>query len=609
MKQNYLIVIILSLSLLIGILTLSHYGESWDDLSLQKYADKSLEAYRTWPQQGVVQITKEDLGNYGPSYVMAVALLSQNDPDIRHLIYFITFLAGVWAFYMLSLRWLAQPAALGATLLFLTQPLLWGHAFINPKDTPFLSLFLLSIFFGLRLFDSPAPIGVQESTPSAKRTLTLLTALWLVSVFSLFIFTDAFHSAITRLVHAAQAGETNIVSLTASDIHTAAPEIYIQKYFILFLWARSAFFLLSSFLLLFSARHIHPSREAFILHPSIFLPAIILGFTTSLRILGPFAGLIVTYYALRNTQPCPERSRRDATRNATIFTIAAYTVIALITMYLTWPYLWTDPVGHFFESIKTMSLYPWRGQVLFNGIGYASTKLPYSYLPVLFGIQLTEPVWALFIVGFFAAVVGRRPERVEGWTGKRELIELTILWFIIPFIGFIILRSALYDNFRQILFILPPIFWMAGVAIEKVKRPALQIALIALVILPGIVDGIRLHPYEYIYYNRFIGGVNGAQGRFELDYWGTSYREAAEYINEIAPANAVIWVEGPSHLFELYARHDLKIFSDHEIERADRYDYVIATTRYDLDQTSYPNARIIHKITRGDAVLAVIKNP
>ena len=286
-----------------------------------------------------------------------------------------------------------------------------------------------------------------------------------------------------------------------------------------------------------------------------------------------------------------------------------------MTMYLTWPYLWTDPIGHFFESIKTMSLYPWRGQVLFNGIEYASTKLPYSYLPVLFGIQLTETVWALFIVGLVVAVVRRHPDgstfahRVEGWREKRELIELTVLWFIIPFIGFIILRSALYDNFRQIIFILPPIFWIAGVAIEKIKRPALQIALIALIILPGIVDGIRLHPYEYIYYNRLIGGVDGAQGRFELDYWGTSYREAAEYINEIAPANAVIWVEGPSHLFELYARQDLKIFSDHEIERADHYDYVIAATRNNMDQTSYPNAKIIHKIARGEAVLTVIKQP
>ncbi len=591
MKQNYPIVIILSLSLLIGILTLSQYGESWDDLSLRKYAAKSLEAYRTWPQQGLVQITKEDLGNYGPSYVMAVALLSQNNPDMRHLIYFITFLAGVWAFYMLGLRWLTRTAALGATILFLTQPLLWGHAFMNPKDTPFLSFFLLSIYFGLRLFDSPKPIAQQESNPSSKQTLPILTALWLVSVFSLYLFTDAFQIAIVNLVHAAQAGETNIISLTASDIHTAPPEIYIQKYFTLFLWARSAFFLLSSFYLLFSIRRLHPSSftPALACGASVIYPSILLGFTTSIRILGPFAGLIVAYYAL------------SSMGKKSLPTLLSYTVIALITMYLTWPFLWTDPIGHFIESIKTMSLYPWRGQVLFNGIEYSSTKLPYAYLPVLFGIQLTEPVWALFIVGFFAAIFGS--------TKKRELIKLTVIWFIIPFVGFILLRSALYDNFRQILFILPPIFWMAGVAIEKVKRPALQIALIALVILPGIVDGIRLHPYEYIYYNRFIGGIDGAQGRFGLDYWGTSYREAAEYINEIAPANAVIWVEGPSHLFELYARADLKIYSYHEIERADHYDYVVATTRYDLDKTSYPNAKIIYKITRAQAILTVIKQP
>ena len=601
MKQNYPIIIIISLSLLIGILTFTHYGESWDDLSLQKYADKSLEAYRTWPQQGVVQITKYDLGNYGPSYVMAVALGSRflstilpiSLPDLRHLLYFITYLAGVWAFYALGKRWLTQTAAIGATLLFMTQPLLWGHAFMNPKDTPFLSFFLLSIFFGLRLFDSPAPIGGQAATPSAKWTLPLLTALWLVSVFLLFIFTDAFHSAITRLVHAAYAsrGEMNIISLIVSDIHTAAPEIYIQKYFVFFLWARSAFFLLSSFiLLLFASRSGLPPREAARrLLLSAALPAILLGFTTSLRILGPFAGLIVVYYALRTKG------------KQAIPVLGIYAVIAIITMYLTWPYLWADPIGHFLDSLKTMSLYPWKGQVLFNGVEYASTKLPYSYLPVLFGIQLTEPVWALSIAGLVVSAIGLRE--------KRELIELTILWFIIPFIGFIILRSALYDNFRQIIFILPPIFWMAGVAIEKVKRPVLQIALIALMVLPGIVDGIRLHPYEYIYYNRFIGGVDGAQNKFELDYWGTSYREAAEYINEIAPANAVIWVEGPSHLFELFARQDLKIFSDHEIERADRYDYVVATTRYDLDKASYPNAKIIYKIARGEAVLTVIKQP
>jgi hypothetical protein len=603
MKQNYPIVIILVLSLLIGLLTLTHYGESWDDLSLQKYAAKSLDAYRTWPQQGLVKITEEDLGNYGPSYVMSVALATRalsaviplSLPDLRHLFYFITYLAGIWAFYALGACWLTRNAAIGATLLFMTQPILWGHAFMNPKDIPFLAFFLLTVNFGFKMADDIKPLSFDSLTPSAKKTLALLTALWFVSVFPLFIFTDAFHSILTSLVHAAQTGETNIISLIASDIRTAAPEIYIQKYFVLFLYARAIYFLLSTSLLLYFYYHIRPSREAFILYPSIILPAILLGFTTSLRILGPFAGLIVVFYALRTKG------------KQAIPALVAYAIIAIIAMYLTWPYLWTDPIGHLFGSIKTMSAYPWQGIVLFNGVEYASTTLPYSYLPVLFGVQLTEPVWALTIAGVVVSIFGRRPERIEG--GRRGLIELTILWFLIPIIGFIILRSALYDNFRQIIFILPPVFWLAGVAFEKIKNTKWQIALVALCLIPGIMGIIRQHPYEYIYYNSFIGGMDGAQGRFELDYWGISYHEAAGYVNEIAPANSVIWVEGPSHLFELYAREDLKIYSNHEVERADHYDYVVATTRYNLDQASYPEAKIIYKIARGDAILTVIKQP
>jgi hypothetical protein len=120
---------------------------------------------------------------------------------------------------------------------------------------------------------------------------------------------------------------------------------------------------------------------------------------------------------------------------------------------------------------------------------------------------------------------------------------------------------------------------------------------------------VSLHPYEYIYYNRFIGGVDGAANRFELDYWGTSYREAAEYVNQVAPPNATVWLEGPAALFQLYAREDLKTYSTNEAERADHYDYVVATTRYNLDETAYPDAEIIYEIKRGNAVLTVIKKP
>ena len=133
--------------------------------------------------------------------------------------------------------------------------------------------------------------------------------------------------------------------------------------------------------------------------------------------------------------------------------------------------------------------------------------------------------------------------------------------------------------------------------------------MIALVILPGVIGIMRLHPYEYIYYNTFIGGEKGAFRRFELDYWGISYREAADWLNETAPPNADIWVDGPAHLLDMYLRDDLKMFSPYEAERAAHYDYVVLTTRYDLDLKEYPDAQAVYKIERGGAFLTVIKKP
>ena len=42
-----------------------------------------------------------------------------------------------------------------------------------------------------------------------------------------------------------------------------------------------------------------------------------------------------------------------------------------------------------------------------------------------------------------------------------------------------------------------------------------------------MVASARFHPYEYAYYNPLVK----PQGLFELDYWGTSFREVAEQLN------------------------------------------------------------------------------
>lgn len=581
MKQQRSILILLAAGLLLGMLTFRNYGESWDDLSLQKYAAKSLRAYSTWLTQGQTNLTREDLGYYGPSYVMAVDLLSDT-PEQRHLIYFVTFLAGVWSFHQLSRRWLSPSAAVGAALLFSTQPLLWGHAFINPKDTPFLAFFLLSLYFGIKLFDSPDLVQLNRIDSPHKRTLALLASGWLVLTMGLFLFTDSFHQLLTNLVESAGAGEANIISLIASDIAKVDSSIYVQRYFTFFLWARLSFFLLSSFFALsFIFRN---SKPVFHSLRSILLPAFLLGFTTSLRILAPFAIVFIAYYAFRKHG-----------KNAFI-PLGLYGIFALIAVYLTWPYLWENPIGHFVGSFREMSQYPWAGTVLFNGVEYKAADLPVSYLPALLGLQLTEPVWALTLLGLFAAGFGRGE--------RRELVWMSLVWFAIPLAGFIVMNITLYDNFRQVLFILPPVFMLAGAAFERIENKKWRALAIALCVLPGLIGMFRLHPYEYAYYNVFAGDVFR---RYETDYWGTSYREAALYVNDVAPDGAVVWVEGPSHLFEMYARDDIKVYSDHEADRADHYDYVVSLTRYNLDLESYADARVIHEIKRGGMIFAVIK--
>ena len=54
---------------------------------------------------------------------------------------------------------------------------------------------------------------------------------------------------------------------------------------------------------------------------------------------------------------------------------------------------------------------------------------------------------------------------------KKESAEpffLFLGWFLIPALVIIATRSPLYDNARQLYFLFPPLFILAGIAIEKI---------------------------------------------------------------------------------------------------------------------------------------------
>ncbi|GHT18531.1 hypothetical protein AGMMS4957_01010 [Bacteroidia bacterium] len=65
------------------------------------------------------------------------------------------------------------------------------------------------------------------------------------------------------------------------------------------------------------------------------------------------------------------------------------------------------------------------------------------------------------------------------------------------------------------------------------KNKKLKIAFTVLPVIllfDPLIFTIKNHPYEAVYFNRFVGGVKGAYGNYDLDVLDNSKREAAEWI-------------------------------------------------------------------------------
>jgi 4-amino-4-deoxy-L-arabinose transferase-like glycosyltransferase len=657
-------------NLTIGVLTVHEYGMSIDEPNNYRYADETLKAYPSF--FGILYEPKYDssFDGHGPAFVTITAILTRIiqgifpnlfAPDIWHFSYFITFQLTGLCLYWLTRRWFNTWTAWGILILFSTQPLLLGHAFINPKDIPFMFFLTLSVVTGFRLVDS---MNMQESFVSLEKPIQTLASkfheaesgrrrkflihltLSLAIVLTIVLFSQQINSLIEHIItffYTASpemwAGQIfgSVASpspnISAADYVTKALKLLYRAERILLI--TGVCFFLAYFGLLTSnttlstfiqkiwgqrhklrdyvtdlARSLRSSLKFSVLktwfaeifrelhNPHIILSGLALGLATAVRAVGPVAGLIVFLYLFVRV-----RSRAWTTS-------IAYFLVAAVVTYLSWPRLWGAPIPRYLEGlgiISNFSNYP--GQVLFDGRLYGITELPRSYLPILLNIQFTEPLLLSVYVG-----LGVLAWRILHSQLRTDLLLYICLGFAFPMFGLILLNSPLYHNFRQTLFLIPAMFMLAAFALELVfsKMPEIwaRVLLIGLVALPGVYSSVRLYPYEYVYYNSLVGGPAGARNRYELDYWRISLREAALQLNELAPQEATIIVTRSAGLFARYARRDLIIDKviNSILDLNSGYDYVVQLARGKA-WDRYPELKNVIIIERDGAVLAAVKAP
>jgi hypothetical protein len=185
---------------------------------------------------------------------------------------------------------------------------------------------------------------------------------------------------------------------------------------------------------------------------------------------------------------------------------------------------------------------------------------------------------------------------------RPDLLAVFLIWFLLPVVAVIGLRVNLYNNIRQLFFIYPPLFVIAGFGLEWlfqiVSRPTLRYIALFLVVLPALYANIALYPYEYIYYNQLVGGVSGAYRVYEMDYWHLAVSEAQAYINQNARADANIFVGDTKSVAATFARPDL-VFNGLGASKKnlDGYDYIIVSTSGNEDEeyTEYPTVFTVER--------------
>jgi hypothetical protein len=290
------------------------------------------------------------------------------------------------------------------------------------------------------------------------------------------------------------------------------------------------------------------------------------GLAIGCRILGGFA---LIYTAIACIPLVLEEVRTQGPREAAHrLAHAIYVLIpGLLFGYLVMGLIWPWSIVKFDNPLQAMTYFsaffekPWKE--LFNGAMISVPDMPWSYLPTLFALKLPEAMMVTLVVGLGVTIASLFRRDVPA--KRKTILTMLALAATLPLMVAMVKRPALYNGIRHFLFVIPPMAVMAGFGfawiVDRVQRQGAMAmtgvgAVFAIALLMPLTEMIRLHPYQYTYFNHLAGTVRAADHLYMLDYWGLALKQASEELREqleerqeVPPANRKwkVAVCGPQH--------------------------------------------------------------
>ncbi len=273
----------------------------------------------------------------------------------------------------------------------------------------------------------------------------------------------------------------------------------------------------------------------------VLLLVVSIAFSVSIRA----GGILLVFYLLlagllyflleyiKTKKVCTDQVLRAA------FLLLIISAAGYLAGLLLWPYALQNPIVNPWKSYQVMTHFPTTIQQIFEGNFIWSDHHPWYYLPKYMLITIPLVVFA----GLALFLIFSRRIFV---TGHRITYGFLIFTVVFPVL-FVILKDAnLYGAWRHFIFIYPGIVILSAVGLseffsryKKTLVRGVAIVILAFLIIHPVKFMAASHPYYYLYYNPLTGGLKGAYGKYETDYYYHTMRSGAEWLEKYLDENDV----------------------------------------------------------------------
>jgi len=274
-------------------------------------------------------------------------------------------------------------------------------------------------------------------------------------------------------------------------------------------------------------------------------------------------------------------------------------IVALLVSVLTWPYLGINVIPNIQELLKIRANFPWEHTVVYQGEELKGTQLPGHYLLTWFAIA--TPLIILIPALLSPVLIKKR--------FQNKLFILFLLTLITNMTIYAIIKPVIYDGLRHFLFIVPFVSALGVIAIveffKNTKRKLIRTGIVIIILVNVVVISrqiVTLHPYQYIFFNSLVGGLQGAHKKYDTEYWGASYNEAINWFKENIATD-----ENRIYRIHIWGIKRYKIYQAHNIRNVpiEKAEYIFRLTRRMKEEPKKED--IIHIVQRNNIPLVFIE--